>query len=579
MSLDPDPALFLKKKRRFLSDTLQISSWEAWHPYFLMLQDRNLENKETLEEWLLDLSELESVFSETQGWNYIHMTGHTNKPEYEEAFNHFARELEPQAAPFFHAFHKKLISSPFTEKLNPLSFGIYLRSVKNELKIYRIENIPLLTEIDVLSQEYAKIVGSKTISVNGEELTLQKAGTLFKSTNRTLREETFRKLQVSRLDCADELDDLFERLLTMRHKLALQAGFTNFRDYCFAAYGRFDYTAADCFKLHEAVAKEVTPWAESTDLNRKQALNLDELKPWDTEVDLDGKPAILPFKDSRELVSRTIQCFEQIHPQFAAWIRIMDDMGHFDLESRKGKAPGGYNYYLHETGIPYIFMNSVGSVRDLVTMVHEGGHAMHSFLTRDLPLKENKDVPSEVAELASMGMELISMEHWQPFFENPDEMRRARKEHLEKALRSLSWICLVDQFQHWIYEHPEHTRAERREQWLVFSSSFESQVVDWTGVEEGKNIGWQRQLHIYEVPFYYIEYAFAQLGAIALWRNYRKDPKHTIKQYISALQLGYTRTIGELYQTAGIQFDFSKQYVAELATFMKKEIDLLSWRS
>jgi oligoendopeptidase F len=576
MSPDSGPGLLIKKKRRFLPDQLEVSSWEAWKPYFIKLRERDIDNLETLQGWLADLSELESVFSETQGWNYIHMTGDTNKPEYEDKFNHFARELEPNASPFFHAYHQRLILCPYSSQLNPSIYGIYLRSVRSELKIYREENIPLLTEIDVLSQDYAKIVGQKSVRVNDEELTLQKAASLFKSTDRKLREEVFIKLQQCRLETADALDELFEKLLKLRHAVALNAGFDNYRDYCFVAYGRFDYTPADCFSLHEAIAAEVRPWAEESDSNRKELLQLERLRPWDTEVDLNGKAAILPFKNSRELINRTISCFERIHPQFAQWIRVMDQMGHFDLDSRKGKAPGGYNYYLQETGIPYIFMNSVGSVRDLVTMVHEGGHAMHSFLSRDLPLKENKDVPSEVAELASMGMELISMEHWEPFFDKPDELRRARKEHLEKALRSLSWICLIDQFQHWLYEHPSHTREERKAQWLISSERFESQVVDWKGVDESKSIGWQRQLHIFEVPFYYIEYALAQLGAIALWRNYRKNPEKTVQQYVAALKLGYTRSIGELYHIAGIEFDFSHTYVAELATFLKKEIELLS---
>ena len=576
MSLHTGPAILVKKKRHFLPDNLAVTSWAAWEPYFIKLRDQPLTSLPDLEKWLLNISELESVFSETQAWNYIHMTGDTSKPEYEEAFNHFAMELEPMSAPFFHLFHQRITDCPFSAQLNPDVYSIYLRSIKSELRIYRKENIPLLTEIDVLSQDYAKILGQKSVTIRGEELTLQKASSLFKSTDRALREEVFHKLQESRKESIDVLDDLFDRLLKLRHQVAIQAGFDNYRDYTFAAYGRFDYTPADCFKWHDAIAKEITPWVNKSDEQRKQQLKLDALRPWDTEVDTGGKPAMFPFKNSRELIDKTIICFSNLHPKFAEWLQIMDKMGFFDLDSRKGKAPGGYNYYLQESGVPYIFMNSVGTVRDLVTMVHEGGHAMHSFLSRDLPLKENKDIPSEVAELASMSMELMSMEHWDPFFDNPDDLRRAKKEHLEKALRSLSWIALVDQFQHWIYENPQHTRDERKAAWIRFSSKYESLVIDWSGVDEGKGTSWQRQLHIFEVPFYYIEYGFAQLGAIAIWRNYRSNPKGTVDQYMEALKLGYTRPIGELYKRAGIKFEFSGAYIKELAEFIKVEIDRLS---
>jgi oligoendopeptidase F len=368
---------------------------------------------------------------------------------------------------------------------------------------------------------------------------------------------------------------LFDQLLALRHQVALKAGFENFRDYAFAAYGRFDYTAADCFKFHQAVAKAVVPVVAAFDRKRKQQLGLDKLRPWDTEVDVTGLPPLQPFVNSSELIDKTIACFNQIHPDFGGYISIMHKMGHFDLDSRKSKAPGGYNYPLPESGVPFIFMNSVGSVRDLVTMVHEGGHAIHSFLCTDLPLNDTKNVPAEFSELASMGMELISMEHWDVFFDTPEDLKRAKLEQLEKVVDALPWIAQIDKFQHWIYEHPKHSVEERRQAWMGLSAEFRSQVVDWTGLEAGSGYDWQRQLHLFEVPFYYIEYAFAQLGAIALWRNYKSNPQETIASYRKALGLGYTRSIGTLYQAAGIRFDFSEAYVSELVQFVLDEIGQL----
>jgi len=561
-----------KKIRKFLPEDFSITTWANIEPYFIQLNKRVIATLEELEEWLLDVSELQSVFQEDQAWRYIRMTGDTENREYEEAFNYFASNLELPSAPYFNSFHKHLLSSPFCSLLPADKYAIFLRSIKREIEIYRPLNIPLLTKIDVMSQEYARIIGSITVVIRDKEMTLQQASNLFKSVDRNLREQTYRQVRELRLARRESLDLLFDKLLEIRNQVALNAGFVNFRDYCFAALGRFDYTAEDCFLLHHSVSEELIPLIKEFDERRKETLGLDKLRPWDSEVDLLGRPPLSPFKNAEELIEKTVQCFNRIDPEFGSYIRIMNKMGHFDLDSHKGKAPGGYNYHLPETGVPFIFMNSVGSLRDLVTMVHEGGHAIHSFLCRGLPLKEDKDVPSEIAELASMSMELLSMEHWDVFFPDQEDLKRAKMEQMEKVLRSLPWICLVDKFQHWIYEHPVHTHQERGEKWTEFASGFESKVIDWSGFEDGRESDWHKQLHIFEVPFYYIEYAFAQLGAIAVWRNYKRNPEESILKYRKALSLGYTRTIGELYEVAGVKFEFSGSYVRELVNFVREEI-------
>jgi oligoendopeptidase F len=564
-----------RKDRTFLPNDFSISTWELIEPYFVQLEQRPLPGKEDLVRWLMDLDELQSVFLESQAWRYIQMTGNMANAAYEEAFNFFASSLEPKAAPYFNNYRKLLLASPFSGKLEKETFGIFLRSVKRELELYREENIPLLTQIDVMGQEYARIVGAITVVIRDKEMTLQQASNLFKSTDRTVREQTYRQIRELRLATRETLDALFDKLLHLRQQVAANAGFANYRDFSFSALGRFDYSPADCFTLHDAVAAELVPLVRKLDEKRKQTLGLDKLRPWDLDVDISGLPPLVPFANAEDLIEKTIACFNRIHPDFGSYLRIMNEMGHFDLDSRKDKAPGGYNYHLPETGVPFIFMNSVGSLRDLVTMVHEGGHAIHSFLCRELPLKDNKDVPAEIAELASMSMELISMEHWDVFLPNPEDLKRAKKEQLEKVLRALPWICLVDKFQHWVYVNPSHTHQERKAAWRTIASDFESTVIDWEGLEEGRESEWHKQLHIFEVPFYYIEYAFAQLGAIAVWRNYRKDPVSSLQKYREALSLGYTQTIRELYEKAGVGFDFSREYVKELAGFVKEELERL----
>jgi oligoendopeptidase F len=300
---------------------------------------------------------------------------------------------------------------------------------------------------------------------------------------------------------------------------------------------------------------------------------VDALKPWDTKVDPEGRSPLKPFTTGEELLDKTIRCFSRLDPFLGSCLKIMKAMNHLDLESRKGKAPGGYNYPLDEIGVPFIFMNATSNLRDMVTLLHEGGHAVHSLVTRDLPLNAFKHTPSEVAELASMSMELITMDFWDEFFENKDDLKRAKIQHLESIIETLPWVATVDKFQHWMYENPEHTSSDRTSEWVKIYRQFTDDMMDWSGLEKFREYLWQRQLHIYEVPFYYIEYGIAQLGAIGVWKNYRENPEAGLKGYLDALKLGYTAPITEIYRAANIPFDFSQAYISELMQFVKDELD------
>jgi oligoendopeptidase F len=565
-----------KPVRHFLPQQLTIDTWSKIEPYFKDLMDREIISVEGLEKWLKDRSELEAVISEEMAWRYIRMTCDTTNKEITDAFNYFVSEIEPHIAPYNNDLNKKLVENEYVPKLNKPEYNIYLRGVKKALEIYRDENIPLNTKISTDSQKYGAIAAAMTVNWKGEEITLQKAANVLKEADRTVREEIFFKMQERKSKDVGALNDLFSELLQLRHQVGVNAGFKNYRDYKFAELGRFDYTVKDCFDFHRSISKEILPISESINLRRKGKLKLDVLKPWDMDVDVDGKPALKPVKGGTELIDKSIACFYKIRPSFGEYLEIMKAMGHLDLESRKGKAPGGYNYPLYEIGVPFIFMNSVGAQRDVITMVHEGGHAIHSFVTRDLGITDFKSTPSEVAELASMSMELISMEHWDVFYSNKDELRRAKQEQLEQTLKSLLWIGAVDKFQHWLYENPEHSIQERMDTWEEIINEFSSNVVDWKGMEEIRKRGWQSQLHIFEVPFYYIEYGMAQLGAIAVWRNYKSNPEKALDQYEAALRLGYTKSIPEIYKAAGVEFNFSQEYVKELAQFVKGELEKIS---
>ena len=390
--------------------------------------------------------------------------------------------------------------------------------------------------------------------------------------NRELRKTIFEKINNRRLQDRDKLNHLFSELIQIRHTIALNAGFQNYRDYMFAELGRFDYNVEACEQFHEAIKTEVIPLVKQIFQKRKQQLKASALYPYDLDVDPENLPALKPFSTQEELIEKSVTCLNSADPFFAECISIMNNMQYLDLNSRKGKAPGGYNMTLPEIGVPFIFMNAAGTHRDVETMVHEAGHAVHSFLMRDLPYNFDQEISSESAELASMSIELMTFDGLGAFYNEADK-QRAIQTHLEGIITMLPWIALIDKFQHWVYTNPNHTNEERENKWASFQSELSSDVVDWMNYEDFRKTMWHRQLHLFEVPFYYIEYGIAQLGAIAVWRNYKRNKQKAIQDYKQALSLGYTKSIPETYKAAGVEFNFSRDYVKELMNFLKMEVN------
>lgn len=559
--------------RKFLPANFKVSDWPSLQTFFDELEKRSINSVVDLKHWLHDRSELESVVSEDMGWRYIRMTCYTDNEEYTKAYQYFVQEVQPHIAPYSDRLNKKVMDSPFVKELEHVSgYDIMIRNLKKEIELFREENIPLYTEITTETQKYAAISGGMTVEMNGQEMTLQQAAVILQSTDRAKREEVYHKISARRLKDKEALDELYSKLISLRHKVSLNAGFKNFRDYQFKAYGRFDYTPADCFAFHESIESEVVPILNQLARERKSDLKIDQLRPWDKAVDSLGREPLKAFKDGKDLTEKSITCFKNLDSYLGDCLETMREMGHLDLESRKGKAPGGYNYPLAEVGVPFIFMNATSTMRDMTTIMHEGGHAVHNFLTMNLELNDFKSPPMEVAELASMSMELISMDQWQIFFPNENELKRAKRDQLEDIIETLPWVATIDQFQHWIYEHPTHSLEDRKSNWNKIFDRFSDTETDWSGLQEAKDYLWQKQLHLYEVPFYYIEYGMAQLGAIAVWRNFKKEKKSGLQNYMNALCKGNMATIPELYKAAGIKFDFSKKYISELMGFVKDEL-------
>ncbi len=564
-----------KIPRHFLPAGFQITNWELLEPYFKIVTERALNSKADLEQWLKDISELEAVVSEDACWRQIKMTCDTTNKELEDAFTYFCMQIQPKLQPYADLMNKKLVNCVYTAELDQELYHTYLRSVQKSIDLFREANIPIQAELSVLQQQYGVIAGKMTVEVNGTEYTLQQAAKFLESSDRDLRELVYRKIQERRKQDAMVMHELYSSLIAKRHQIALNAGFDNYRDYKFKELGRFDYTKEDCFQFHEAVKQHVLPLVNEIYEKKKAKLGLENLRPWDTEAEPAGIEPLKPFTDGKDLYEKSVKCFEQLNPFFADCLRKMNELKHFDLESRKGKAPGGYNCPLAESGAPFIFMNAAGQMSDVTTMVHEGGHAVHSFLSHPLPLSSFKEYPMEIAEVASMSMELFTMDHWNTFFGNDAELTRAKEHQLERTITIFPWIAIIDKFQHWVYEHPQHSVEERTASWMKILHEFSTTAIDYTGLDAFREIGWQRQLHLYEVPFYYIEYGIAQLGAIGMWMQYKQHPEKALQNYMNALSLGGTKTLPELYKTAGLEFNLTPAYIKNLMEFVKTEMDQL----
>ena len=562
-------------QRHFLPKDFTITDWKTLEVYFKDLLERKINSKQDLEKWLKDASELEAVVSEDANWRQIRMTCDTENKELEKAFAFFVMEIQPHIQTYADALNKKLIENPFTKELDHDKYFTYLRNIKKNIELFRKENIPLVAELSVLAQQYGVIAGKMSVEVDGKEYTLQQAAKFLESPDRNLREDVYRKINERRLQDKKALDELYTSLVQKRNQVGVNAGFANYRDFRFKELGRFDYTKEDCFQFHDAVKHTVLPLVNEIYEKKKNKLGLESLRPWDIEAEPKGVNPLNPFKTSDDLLQKTLHCLDEVDPFFADCLRQMQKMHRLDLESRKGKAPGGYNCPLPETGAPFIFMNAAGQMGDVTTIIHEGGHAVHSFLTHSLQLTAFKEYPMEIAEVASMSMELFSMDYWDAFFDDKEELKRAKEYQLERVITIFPWIATIDKFQHWVYENPAHTEEQRRATWMNILNEFSTSVIDFSGLDEYRRYSWQRQLHLFEVPFYYIEYGIAQLGAIGLWMQFKKNKTSALNNYIDALSLGGMKTLPELFDAAGLKFDFSQTYVSELMNFVHGEMNKL----
>ncbi len=569
----PDPIAIPRPgefERRFVPQKIDLGDWDQIEPLFTSLRERTTASAEELERWLLDLSELTACLQEEGSRRHIAKTCHTDDEEIERRHLHFVTEIIPKMKPCLHAIEEKYLASEHRAALDRHRYLVHDRDVQNDITLYREENIPLQVEDSRLKSEHEKVTGAQTVEFRGQTQTMPQMNRFLEETNRTTREEAWCAMAARRLRDADTLSDMFDKMLDLRHRVAINAGFDNFRDYQHRYLARFDYTPADCVAFQQAVEAVVVPGARRLAEERTRLLAVETLRPWDLSVDPLGRPPLRPFETSDELIRGCRAVFEGVSPLLAEKFDVLSRNGLLDLDSRPAKAPGGYQSTLDEIRLPFIFMNAAGTNRDVFTLLHEGGHAFHALATRREPLLAYRQAPIEFCEVASMGMEMMALDTLENFYD-AQSAQRARRMQLEMLYWIFPWVAQVDAFQHWLCTHPGHSRDDRRDAWLALDERF-IPGVDWSGHETWRGLRWQAQLHLFHVPFYYIEYGIAQLGAIQLWLSHRENPGRAIENYLSGLALGGSRPLPELFQAAGLTFDLGEKTMRTLFNAVEAEL-------
>ena len=576
MNLLPFGKLPPAKPRSFVPPAIDLGDWPQIAPLFDKLEARIADAKTVadLEKWLLDWCEMSAALDQEGSTRNIAMTCHTDSADAEKAYLHFVENVEPQLKPRQFALEQLYVAHPVRAALstgkNKSRYEVFDRDVANHVQLFRPENVALETEEAKLGQQYQKLIGAQTVNFRGEEKTLVQMGRYLEEPERALRQEAWTLVANRRLQDVDKCEEIMDELIKLRHQIAKNAGFNNYLEFIFRQKGRFDYTPADCVKFHDAIESEIMPAVREIQNDRRRQLNLEKLRPWDLAVDPQNRAPLKPFADVGEMVSRTQKIFNDLDAELAGNFQEMQDKRLLDLDNRKGKAPGGYQSTLAEARVPFIFMNAVGVQRDVETILHEAGHAFHAQATRSEDLYPYRSAPIEFCEVASMAMELLGNEFIGEFYASA-EAARARKTHLEGIIGFFPWMAVVDGFQHWIYTHPGHTRAERKAAYLKLMDRFGGEV-DHSGFEAVRAHSWHRQLHIFLYPFYYVEYGIAQLGALQVWANSKANKAKALGDYKKALSLGGSRPLPELFSAAGCKFQFNAATIKPLIQLASTEL-------
>lgn len=572
--------------RVFTKGVTDAGDWSQIEPLFAELEKEivKIRTPEALQVWLERQSELNALLEEEGGRRYIAFTGQTDDPAAEAANAFFVETITPRLKPWTNKLAGLYLDNPARHGLEARRMKVHDRVLDNQRRLFRARSVPLQAADDKKVMEYDKLCGGMTVSWRGEERTLDQMEALQEEQDRAVREQAWRLVAARRLKDRDPINEIYAEMVRLRTAVARYAGFRNFRDFKHLELNRFDYTSQDALAFDEAIAREVVPVASRFLRQRREALKLDRLRPWDLAVDLSGRPPLVPFQDVGQLIAGCGEIFQRLDPALGAQFQIMRDRGLLDLANRKGKAAGGYQWGLDEVRLPFIFMNATGLQEDAMTLLHEGGHSFHAFAVRQDPLFMYREtftsglpgsIPSEFAEVASQAMELFGQHHLDVFYRDPADVARARRKFFEGIVTFLPWMATVDSFQHWVYTHPRATPRQREEEWSRIVTRFAPEI-DWSGLDPELRASFHRQLHLFDYPFYFVEYGIAYVGALQLWQQFENDPTAALANYRQALTLGGSRSLPELFNAAGTRFDLSATMLHDLMAAVEQELERLN---
>ncbi|GAB6550543.1 M3 family oligoendopeptidase [Bacillus mobilis] len=534
-----------------------------------------ISSKLELENWLKKQSTVILGIEEQLRLHYIAFQCNTDNKKIKDAFEYDQQFVRPLLKRYQNSFDNKYLESPFRMELDPKTYSLLDKKIKNAQTLFCEKNIDLEITEDKLVTQYFEITGGLTALWDGEEKTITELQSYLQDPDRHIRKKAKTLISETFLSVEDTLQHILNELIVIRHQKAKNIQLDNYRDYMFKKHERFDYTPDDCYELAESIRKYVVPLIDKILNEKKSELQVDFLRLWDVKATAPNQKALKPIEDASDLIEKSSHVLHKLDPEFSTLLDRMHKNNCLDLESRKGKGPGGFCEYLPASQLSFIFMNLNHTHYDVTTFLHEMGHSIHNECMKQLELQKYLEIPSESAELASMTMELFSMEYWDTFYENREEFIKAKLDFFKDIVKYLPPMLIVDQFQHWMYENPNHSAKERNEKYLELHNTYQSSVLNIEGYENWIATGWLPVLHIFEIPFYYIEYAIAQLGALQMYKQYKENPKQAIENYKKALSLGSSRSLTEVYEVAGIRFDFSGETLKELMLFVEGELESL----
>ena len=534
-----------------------------------------ISSKLELENWLKKQSTFIWGIEEQLRLHYIAFQCNTDNKEIKDTFEYDQKYVRPLLKRYQNSFDTKYLESPFRMELDPKTYSLLNKKIKNAQTLFCEKNIDLEVNEDKLVTKYFEITGGLTALWNGEEKTITELQSYLQNPDRHIRKKAKTLISETFLSVEDKLQHILNELIVIRDQKAKNIQLHNYRDYMFKKHERFDYTPEDCYELAESIRKYVVPLIDKIYNKKKSELQVESLRPWDLNATAPNQKVLKPIEKASDLIEKSSHILHKLDPEFSALLNRMQKNNCLDLESRKGKGPGGFCEYLPASQLSFIFMNLNHTHYDVTTFLHEMGHSIHNDCMKQLELQKYLEIPSESAELASMTMELFSMEYWDTFYENKEEFIEVKLEFFKDIVKYLPQMLIVDQFQHWMYENPNHTAKERNGKYLELHNTYQSNVVNIEGYENWVATGWLPVLHIFEIPFYYIEYAIAQLGALQMYKQYKENPKQALENYKKALSLGSSKSLTEVYEAAGIRFDFSSETIKELMAFVEKELELL----